>query len=364
MDFKIATIPGDGIGPDIVREGCRVLDTIGKKFGHSFAYTEVLAGGCAIDATGDPLPKATLDACCKSDAVLMGAVGGPKWDNLPGAKRPEKALLGLRGGMKVFANLRPALMFPQLSAACPLKPEIVGNGLDILIVRELTGGIYFGDRGRSADGNSAWDTEAYSKEEIARIVKIGFESAMKRKKKLCVVDKANILETSRLWREVTESIKGSYPGVELSYMYVDNASMQLVRNPGQFDVIATSNMFGDILSDEASQITGSIGMLASASLGDSGPGLYEPIHGSAPDIAGQDKANPLATILTCAMLLRYSLSLEKEAVAIEKAVTKVLDDGWRTGDIAGGAVDRAALGDKLVGTRKMGDLVVAAIEAL
>jgi len=364
MNFRITTIPGDGIGPDIVREGCRVLDTVGKKFGHSFAYTEVLAGGSAIDATGDPLPKATLDACCKSDAVLMGAVGGPKWDNLPGAKRPEKALLGLRGGMKVFANLRPALMFPQLSAACPLKPEIVGNGLDILIVRELTGGIYFGDRGRSADGNSAWDTETYSKEEIARIVKIGFESAMKRKKKLCVVDKANILETSRLWREVTESIKGSYPGVELSYMYVDNASMQLVRNPGQFDVIATSNMFGDILSDEASQITGSIGMLASASLGDAGPGLYEPIHGSAPDIAGQDKANPLATILTCAMLLRYSLNLEKEAAAIEKAVTKVLDDGWRTGDIAGGAADRAALGDKLVGTRKMGDLVVAALTAL
>jgi len=364
MNFRITTLPGDGIGPDIVREGCRVLDTVGKKFGHSFAYTEVLAGGSAIDATGDPLPKATLDACCKSDAVLMGAVGGPKWDNLPGAKRPEKALLGLRGGMKVFANLRPALMFPQLSAACPLKPEIVGNGLDILIVRELTGGIYFGDRGRSADGNSAWDTETYSKEEIARIVKIGFESAMKRKKKLCVVDKANILETSRLWREVTESIKGSYPGVELSYMYVDNASMQLVRNPGQFDVIATSNMFGDILSDEASQITGSIGMLASASLGDAGPGLYEPIHGSAPDIAGQDKANPLATILTCAMLLRYSLNLEKEAAAIEKAVTKVLDDGWRTGDIAGGAADRAALGDKLVGTRKMGDLVVAALTAL
>ncbi len=364
MNYRITTIPGDGIGPDIVREGCRVLDAIGKKFGHTFAYTETLAGGCAIDATGDPLPQATLDSCAASDAVLLGAVGGTKWDTLPGAKRPEKALLGLRAGMKVYANLRPALMFPQLSAACPLKPEIVAKGLDILIVRELTGGIYFGDRGRNAAGDAAWDTEAYSVPEIARVVKIGFESAMKRQKRLCVVDKANILETSRLWREVAEGMKGQYPAVELSYMYVDNAAMQLVRNPGQFDVIATSNMFGDILSDEASQITGSIGMLASASLGDSGPGLYEPIHGSAPDIAGKDLANPLATILTCAMLLRYSLGLPKEAEAIESAVARVLDAGWRTGDIAGGASDRVALGDKLVGTRKMGDLVVRQIEAL
>jgi 3-isopropylmalate dehydrogenase len=364
MKFRITTIPGDGIGPDIVREGCRVLEEIGKKFNHSFAFTPVLAGGAAIDATGEPLPKVTLDACCEADAVLLGAVGGPKWDNLPGAKRPEKALLGLRGGMKVYANLRPALMFKQLSAACPLKPEVVGNGLDILIVRELTGGIYFGDRGLSADGDSAWDTEAYSREEIARVVKIGFESARKRNKKLCVVDKANILETSRLWRTVTESMKGSYADVELSYMYVDNAAMQLVRNPGQFDVIVTSNMFGDILSDEASQITGSIGMLASASLGDSGPGLYEPIHGSAPDIAGKDLANPLATILTCAMLLRYQFGLEREAAAVESAVSKVLDDGWRTGDIAGSAADRAALGDKLVGTKKMGDLVVEAIRSV
>jgi 3-isopropylmalate dehydrogenase len=364
MNMNIATIPGDGIGPDIVREGCRVLDAIGQKYGHEFAYTEVLAGGAALDATGEPLPKATLDACLKSDAVLLGAVGGPKWDVLPGDKRPEKALLGLRGGMKVYANLRPALMFRQLSGACPLKPEVVGNGLDILIVRELTGGIYFGDRGRSNDGESAWDTETYSKAEIARVVKLGFESAQKRKKRLCVVDKANILESSRLWREVTESMKGNYPDVALSYMYVDNAAMQLVRNPGQFDVIATSNMFGDILSDEASQITGSIGMLASASLGDSGPGLYEPIHGSAPDIAGKDIANPLATILTCAMLLRYSFNLEREASAIERAVEKVLDDGWRTGDIAGSAADRAALGDRLIGTKKMGDLVVAAIKAL
>jgi 3-isopropylmalate dehydrogenase len=364
MNINITTIPGDGIGPDIVREGCRVLDAVGKKYGHSFSYTEVLAGGAAIDATGEPLPQSTLESCLKSDAVLLGAVGGPKWDTLPGAKRPEKALLGLRGGMKVYANLRPAVMFKQLSAACPLKAEVVGEGLDILIVRELTGGIYFGDRGRSGDGNSAWDTETYSKEEIARVVKIGFESAMKRNGRLCVVDKANILETSRLWREVTESMKGAYPKVELSYMYVDNAAMQLVRNPGQFDVIVTSNMFGDILSDEASQITGSIGMLASASLGDSGPGLYEPIHGSAPDIAGKDLANPLATILTCAMLLRYSFSLEREAACIERAVERVLDEGWRTGDIAGSADNRAALGDRLVGTRKMGDLVVQAIQSM
>ncbi len=364
MNFKITTIPGDGIGPDIVREGCRVLESIGKKFGHSFAFTEAKAGGCAIDATGEPLPKATLDACLAADAVLLGAVGGPKWDTLPGNLRPERALLGLRAGMKTFANLRPALMFPQLAAACPLKPEIVAQGLDILIVRELTGGIYFGDRGRSADGNSAWDTETYSRQEIERVVKIGFESAQKRQKRLCVVDKANILESSRLWREVSEAMKASYPDVALSYMYVDNAAMQLVRNPAQFDVIVTSNMFGDILSDEASQITGSIGMLASASLGESGPGLYEPIHGSAPDIAGKDLANPLATILTCAMMLRFSLGLSAEADAVEKAVSSVLDGGWRTGDIAGGAQDRAALGDKLVGTRKMGDLVVGALEAL
>ncbi len=364
MNYTIATIPGDGIGPDIVREGCRALDAIGKKYGHAFTYTPVLAGGAALDATGEPLPQATLDTCLASDAVLLGAVGGPKWDVLPGSKRPEKALLGLRGGMKVYANLRPALMFKQLSAACPLKSEVIGDGLNILIVRELTGGIYFGDRGRSADNTSAWDTETYSKSEIARVVKIGFESAQKRAKKLCVVDKANILETSRLWREVTEEIKGAYPDVALSYMYVDNCAMQLVRNPGQFDVIVTSNLFGDILSDEASQITGSIGMLASASLGDSGPGLYEPIHGSAPDIAGQDKANPLATILTCAMLLRYSFKLEKESAAIETAVEKVLNAGWRTMDIAGSEADRAKLGDRLIGTKKMGDLVVAAIQAL
>lgn len=362
MEKKIALIPGDGIGPDIVHEGTRVLDAVAAKFGHKFTYETVLAGGAAIDKFGEPLPKASLDTCLKADSVLLGAVGGPKWDNVPGNLRPEKALLGLRGGMKVYANLRPALMFKQLSAACPLKDEIVGTGLDILIVRELTGGIYFGERGRNAENTEAWDTERYSKPEIERILRLGFESAQKRQKKLCVVDKANILESSRMWREVAESIKDDYKDVELSFMYVDNAAMQLVRNPRQFDVIATSNMFGDILSDEASQITGSIGMLASASLGDgTGPGLYEPIHGSAPDIAGKDIANPLATILSCAMLLRYDFGMEEEARCIENAVEKVLDEGWRTGDIAGSSIDEVKAAGKLVGTKKMGDLVIQMI---
>lgn len=365
MKYNIALIPGDGIGPDIVDQACKVLDAVGIKCGHTFTYTTYVAGGAAIDAAGEPLPKATLEGCLKSDAVLLGAVGGPKWDTLPGKSRPEQALLGLRKGMQVFANLRPARMFKQLASACPLKNEIVGAGFDILIVRELTGGIYFGDRGRSADGNSAWDTETYSIGEIERLLRIAFESAQRRNKKLCVVDKANILESSRLWREVAESVKVAYPGVELSYMYVDNAAMQLVRNPCQFDVIATSNMFGDILSDESSQITGSIGMLASASVGDGiGPALYEPIHGSAPDIAGQDKANPLATILSCSMLLRYSFNLVKEADMIEEAVNAVLDGGWRTCDIAG--TDAASLqsSGKLVGTKKMGELVIDAVKAL
>ncbi|MBP3449234.1 MAG: 3-isopropylmalate dehydrogenase [Spirochaetaceae bacterium] len=362
MEKKIALIPGDGIGPDIVHEGTRVLDAVAAKFGHKFTYETVLAGGAAIDKFGEPLPQASLDTCLKADSVLLGAVGGPKWDNVPGNLRPEKALLGLRGGMKVYANLRPALMFKQLSAACPLKDEIVGTGLDILIVRELTGGIYFGERGRNAENTEAWDTERYSKPEIERILRLGFESAQKRQKKLCVVDKANILESSRMWREVAESIKDDYKDVELSFMYVDNAAMQLVRNPRQFDVIATSNMFGDILSDEASQITGSIGMLASASLGDgTGPGLYEPIHGSAPDIAGKDIANPLATILSCAMLLRYDFGMEEEARCIENAVEKVLDEGWRTGDIAGSSIDEVKAAGKLVGTKKMGDLVIQMI---
>ena len=358
MEKKIALIPGDGIGPDVVAEAVKVLDKVAEKFGHKWSYDTVTAGGCSIDKFGKPLIQEELDKCLKSDAVLLGAVGGPKWDNLASELRPEKALLGLRGGMKVFANLRPAVMFKQLKDACPLKDEIVGDGLDILIVRELISGIYFGDRGTAADGKSAWDTERYTWEEIERIVRMGFEFAQKRQKRLCVVDKANILNSSQLWRKVTETIKGDYPDVTLSYLYIDNASMQMVRNPRQFDVIATSNMFGDILSDEASQITGSIGMLASASLGESGPGLYEPIHGSAPDIAGKDLANPLATILSAAMLLRYSFGLETEAKAIEAAVEKVLDEGYRTGDIAGSERDTVKAAGKLVGTKTMGQLVV------
>ncbi|MGN0728516.1 3-isopropylmalate dehydrogenase [Treponema sp.] len=361
MEKNIALIPGDGIGPDVVAEAVNVLNVVASKFGHKFNYETVTAGGCAIDKFGKPLPQEELDKCLKSDAVLLGAVGGPKWDNLASEIRPEKALLGLRGGMKVFANLRPAVMWKQLKDACPLKDEIVGDGLDILIVRELISGIYFGDRGTAPDGKSAWDTEKYTWEEIERIVRMGFEFAQKRQKRLCVVDKANILNSSQLWRKVAESVKGDYPDVSLSYLYIDNASMQLVRNPRQFDVIATSNMFGDILSDEASQITGSIGMLASASLGNGGPGLYEPIHGSAPDIAGKDLANPLATILSAAMLLRYSLGLEKEAKAVEAAVNSVLDEGFRTGDIAGGHAAELKAAGKLVGTKEMGRLVAERI---
>jgi len=359
MKKTIALIPGDGIGPDVVAEAVNVLNAIAKKYDHTWSYTDVIAGGKAIDMFKNPLPKNQLDICLHADSVLLGAVGGPKWDDVDPSIRPEKALLGLRGGMKVYANLRPAVMFPQLKAACPLKDEIVGDGLDILIVRELTGGIYFGDRGTAPDGRSAYDTEKYTWEEIERIVRLGFEAAKGRRKILTVVDKANILNTSRLWRKVAESIKGEYPEVELNYLYIDNAAMQMVRNPRQFDVIATSNMFGDILSDEASQITGSIGMLASASLGNgTGPGLYEPIHGSAPDIAGKNLANPLATILSAAMLLRYDFKLEAEAKDIENAVQTVLNAGWRTGDIAGADRDALKAAGKLVGTKEMGKLVV------
>ncbi|WP_303922195.1 3-isopropylmalate dehydrogenase [Treponema berlinense] len=359
MEKTIALIPGDGIGPDVVAEGVKVLDAVAKKYGHKWNYRDVIAGGAAIDKFGKPLPQDQLDICLSSDATLLGAVGGPKWDDVAPEIRPEKALLGLRGGMKVFANLRPAVMWPQLKDACPLKDEIAGSGLDILVVRELTGGIYFGERGTSEDGKTAWDTEKYSWEEIERIVRLGFEFAQKRQKHLTVVDKANILNSSRLWRKVAEEVHKEYGDVTLDFMYIDNASMQLVRNPKQFDVIATSNMFGDILTDEASQITGSIGMLASASLGDgTGPGLYEPIHGTAPDIAGKDLANPLATILSAAMLLRYSFNLETEAKAVEDAVNAVLNEGWRTGDIAGSKLAEVKAAGKLVGTKKMGQLVV------
>lgn len=352
MKYNVAVIPGDGIGPDIVTEAVKVLNVVGEKFGHKFEYEYVMAGGCSIDKNGEALPKETLDICKASDAVLLGAVGGPRWDDPDAKVRPEQALLGLRSGMNLYCNLRPAVLYEPLKNASPLKDEIVKNGIDIAIVRELTGGIYFGERGRDEiDGiESAYDTERYSTVEINRIVKIGFETAMKRNKKLTCVDKANILETSRLWRKVIGEISKDYPEVNVNYLYIDNASMQLVKDPTQFDVIVTSNMFGDILSDEASMITGSIGMLPSASLGDGTLGMYEPIHGSAPDIAGKGIANPLATILSAAMMLRYSFNLESEAKLIESAVLSVLEDGYRTGDIM-------SEGKIKVGTNKMGDLV-------
>ncbi|MFA6866018.1 MAG: 3-isopropylmalate dehydrogenase [Clostridia bacterium] len=355
MNFNIVTVPGDGIGPDIVNEAVKALNRVGEVYGHTFNFTEKMAGGIAIDTVGCPLPQDTIEACKKSDSVLLGAVGGPKWDHLGGNDRPEKALLGLRGELKLFANLRPVLLHKQLKSACPLKPEIIGDSLDILIVRELTSGIYFGKRGRNAEDNSAFDTLYYSVEEIERVLRIGFESAQKRNKHATIVDKANILETSRLWREVTYRVAKEYPDVEFDFLYVDNCSMQLIRNPHQFDVIITTNMFGDILSDEASMLTGSIGMLASASLGETTLGMYEPIHGSAPDIAGKDIANPIATILSIAMMLRFSFGLEKEALAVENAVTKILDENYRTGDIK-------SEGSKIVGTKEMGNLIVNAIK--
>lgn len=362
MKKTIALIPGDGIGPDVVAEAVNVLNAVAKKFGHKFSYKNVIAGGNAIDKFGEPLPAEQLKIALDSDAALLGALGGPKWDNVAPEIRPEKGLLGLRSGMKVFANLRPAVMWKQLKDACPLKDEITGDGIDVLVVRELTGGIYFGERGTSQDGKTAWDTEKYTWAEIERIVRMGFEFAKNRKKHLTVVDKANILNSSRLWRAVAESVHKEYSDITLDFMYIDNAAMQMVKNPRQFDVIATSNMFGDILTDEAAQVTGSIGMLASASIGDgSGPGLYEPIHGSAPDIAGKDLANPLATILSAAMLLRFDFKLEEEAKAIENAVAKVLDEGWRTGDIAGSQREALSAQGKIVGTKKMGELVVERI---
>ena len=337
MNFNIALLKGDGIGPEIVDGAVAVLEKIADKFGHTFNFTPYLIGGCAIDACGMPLPQETVDGCLASDSVLLGAVGGPKWDDQPGENRPEKALLGIRSALGLYTNLRPASLYPALRGASPLKDEIVGDGFDIMIVRELTGGIYFGDRGyrQGKYGEEAYDTEAYSVTEIERIGRTAFESAMKRNKKLCSIDKANVLESSRLWRKTMHRLAEEYPEVEYSDMFVDNAAMQLVRNPQQFDVIVTSNMFGDILSDEASQITGSIGMLASASLGASTRGMYEPIHGSAPDIAGKNIANPIATILSAAMMLRYSFNLNDEAAAIENAVNKVLDEGWRTADLMG-----------------------------
>lgn len=337
MELKIALLKGDGIGPEIVDSAAAVLEKTAKKFGHKFLFTPYLIGGCAIDETGMPLPQETVDGCIASDSVLLGAVGGPKWDSLGGDVRPEKALLGIRAALGLYTNLRPAKLYPALRNASPLKDEIVGDGFDLLIVRELTGGIYFGERGlrEGKFGTEAFDTEAYSITEIERIGKAAFDAAMKRNKRLCSIDKANVLESSRLWRKTMHELSEQYPDVHYTDMLVDNAAMQLVRDPKQFDVIVTSNMFGDILSDEASQITGSIGMLASASLGASKRGLYEPIHGSAPDIAGKNAANPIATILSGAMMLRYSFGLLKEAEAIENAVDDVLDQGLRTADIIG-----------------------------
>lgn len=355
--MKIALIPGDGIGPEVIRQTLKVLDSVSQEYSCRFEYQEVLMGGVALNRTGVPLPQETIEICKSSDAVLLGAVGGPEWDTLPGHLRPEAGLLGIRKALGVFANLRPAILFPQLKSASTIKEEVLGDGLNIMVVRELTGGIYFGERGREADnqGQKAWDTEMYTTQEVARTARVALEIAKKRDRKLVSIDKANVLESSRLWREVVIETAREYPEVTLSHMYVDNAAMQLIRNPRQFDVIVTSNMFGDILSDEASMLTGSLGMLPSASLGDGTLGLYEPIHGSAPDIAGEDKANPIATIMSAAMMLRYSFGLEDAALSIENAVMTVLDQGYRTLDIL-------QPGKTLVGTEKMGDLIALAVK--
>ena len=352
MTKRIALIPGDGIGPEIVAQAKAVLDRVAEIFGHEFTYTEVSMGGNAIDRYGDPLPQEMLDKCLASDSVLLGAVGGPKWNGVPGPQRPEKGLLRLRAGMGVYSNNRPAKIWPQLASASPLKPEIVDRGIDFLIVRELIGGIYFGKHETvTENGESvAIDELRYTESEIRRIGRIGFETARKRNHKLCSVEKSNVLDSSRLWKKVMHQLAAEYPDVELSDMLVDNCAMQIVKDPSQFDVIVTENMFGDILSDEASMITGSIGMIPSSSLGDGTRGLYEPIHGSAPDIAGKDIANPIGTILAAAMMLRYSFDMAAEADCIESAVSAVLEAGYRTGDIF-------SPGCTQVGCREMGRLV-------
>ena len=360
MDYNVTLIPGDGIGPEIVREAKKVMDKVGEVYGHTFDYTEILMGGCSIDAYGVPLTEEALETARKSDAVLLGAVGGDvgnsRWYDVAPSLRPEAGLLAIRKGLGLFANIRPAYLYKELAEACPLKKEIIGSGFDMVIMRELTGGLYFGDRyTREVDGvMTAVDTLTYNENEIRRIAIKAFDIAMKRRKKVTSVDKANVLDSSRLWRKVVEEVAKDYPQVELSHMLVDNCAMQLVMNPGQFDVILTENMFGDILSDEASMITGSIGMLSSASMNEGRFGLYEPSHGSAPDIAGKDIANPVATILSAAMLLRYSFDLDKEADAIEAAVQSALTDGYRTGDIMSQGCTR-------VGTTAMGDLIAERI---
>lgn len=353
MNYKIAVIKGDGIGPEIVDEAVKVLNKVGEVYGHTFEYTEALAGGAAIDKTGVPLPEETLDVCRKSHALLFGAVGGPKWDSLPSEIRPEKGLLSLRKELNLYTNIRPAIMFDELKDTCPLRPDIVEGGLDVVILRELTGGIYFGKK--FTEGDYACDCMEYSKYEIERIAHQAFKIAQTRDKRVTSVDKSNVLETSRLWRKTVEETAKQYPDVKLNHMYVDNAAMQLVTNPKQFDVIVTENMFGDILSDEASMITGSIGMLPSASLGDNNFGMYEPIHGSAPDIAGQGKANPIATIISVSMMLKYTLGLPKEAQSIENAVKKSLKDGYRTMDIA-------KKGEKAITTQEMGKIITENIQ--
>ena len=351
---KIAVLPGDGIGPEVIKQAIKVLNKVGEKFGFTSEYCYADIGGIAIDKTGEPLPEETLTVCRNSDAVLMGAVGGYKWDNLPGDKRPEAGLLGIRAGLGLFANYRPAVIYAPLKDASPLKDRITKNGLDIMILRELTGGIYFGERKRIVTGDgepAAYDTMIYKKHEVERIARLAFETARQRGKKLTSVDKANVLEVSRFWREIVINISKEYPDVALNHLYVDNAAMQLVMHPEQFDVIVTGNLFGDILSDEASMLTGSIGMLPSASLGATGFGLYEPVHGSAPDIAGEDLANPLATILSVAMMLKYTFKMTEASESIENAVLKVLEDNLMTGDIATGDAT-------VIGCEQMGDEVV------
>ena len=356
MRKNIAVIRGDGIGPEIVGQALLVLDKVAQRYGHEFTYTDVDMGGCAIDKWGDPLPQEMLQKCLDSDSVLLGAVGGPKWNDVPGPMRPEKGLLRLRAGMGVYSNNRPAKIWPQLASASPLKREIVDKGIDFLIVRELIGGIYFGKHDTvTEDGEKvAIDELRYSESEIRRIGRIGFETARKRSKKLCSVEKSNVLDSSRLWKKVMHELAAEYPDVELSDMLVDNCAMQIVKDPSQFDVIVTENMFGDILSDEASMITGSIGMIPSSSLGETSCGLYEPIHGSAPDIAGKDIANPIGTILAAAMMLRYSFDMAAEADAIESAVSKVLDAGFRTRDI----LPADPTGCTLVGCKEMGRRII------
>ena len=356
MEKHIALIRGDGIGPEIMTQAVAVLDAVAERFGHHFIYQDAPMGGSAIDAFGVPLPESSLETCLASDSVLLSAIGGPKWDTIDPALRPEKGLLALRAGMGLYANLRPASLIPQLREASPLRSDIVDKGIDFMVVRELIGGAYFGEhRTWSENGEmAASDLMAYRESEIRRIVRAGFETAMKRHKRLCSVDKANVLDSSKLWRKIVNEMAPEYPEVEVRHMYVDNCAMQIVRDPSQFDVIVTENLFGDILSDEASQITGSIGMIPSSSLGDGSRGLYEPIHASAPDIAGQDIANPIGMILAAAMMLRYSLDLPAEADAVEQAVSAVLERGVRTGDIS-------EPGCTAVGCAAMGQAIAAAV---